>query len=519
MNGKEIKKKMEQAEKAKEQGNHEGYYRAYKTLYHFLKNSNGTYAKLVRNIYKQLEKEYIERQMELAQDAKAIQDEKTYEEIIQNLSNHLEGSDTKCAQEFRASVPYKTLKEKQIKESLAVQQKLEKDKLEAELAQKAIEEQKRKEEEVQEKLKIATDRKKLFSEIADTLRNAEKQGFQGLFQLPPTLLSMDKEELNQLMKEHNLILQTDIPFPAAISSMDPGMLALYLLQLGREKINSLDKNGLGLIHHLCSLIQPFDAFMGRFLFLKSQGVDIHLKDNLGNTVLHKILFYSKELAQPEKFVEFLISQGLDVNAATQQGATPLTIAYTSGIPNLIKVLEKAGAHVIGRQEEVLNKMADEQQIACLNHFIEKHGDFSLQCNVNINFIAKLNVIVVKSYLEGDDVEALFKWIMYKNTEYTFKQEGKPCDQKHISEQANQIIAVAKPKRELILKMKTLSRPDSINRDPVGFRETTRLVLTEFERNKLDLKKSDEEMRAKGLEPFKGDIYAISKSDLKSRVFS
>ena len=426
MNSKEIKKKMEEAEKAKEQGNHEGYYQAYKTLYHFLKHSNGYYAKLVRDVYKKLEKDYIEHQMKLALDAKALQDEKTYEEIIKNLSNHLNGSDTKCAQEFRASDHYVSIKEKQVKEALALKQLLEKETLEAEIAQKAIEEQKKKEEaESQKKLAIAADRKKLFSEIADTLRNAEKQGSQGLFQLPPSLLSLDKEEMNQLMKEHNLILQTDIPFPVALSNMYPEMLTFYLLQLGHEKINALDKDGLGLIHYLSATIQPLEVFMGKFLFLKSQGIDIHLKDKIANTALHNILFNSKELAQPEKFVEFLISQGLDVNAATQQGATPLTIAYTTGIRDLITVLEKAGAHVIGRQEDVLNKMAYEKQLACLNHFIEKYWDFSMQCKVNINFIAELMVIVFKKYLEVEDVEALFKWVVYKNIEYTLKQEGKP----------------------------------------------------------------------------------------------
>ena len=67
-------------------------------------------------------------------------------------------------------------------------------------------------------------------------------------------------------------------------------------------------------------------------------------------------------------------------------------------------------------------------------------------------------------------------------------------------------------------MKILSEPDAIRREPVVFRETLQLALTEYKKNKLDLKKSEEEMRAAGLEPFKGDIYALSKSDPMSRVF-
>lgn len=83
-------------------------------------------------------------------------------------------------------------------------------------------------------------------------------------------------------------------------------------------------------------------------YLIAQGANVNVRDDLGETPLHKAARSPAHLTPSggcPKVIDDLIAQGAKVNAQNDQGETPLHIAASSGSPKAVKHLLDHGADV------------------------------------------------------------------------------------------------------------------------------------------------------------------------------
>ena len=101
---------------------------------------------------------------------------------------------------------------------------------------------------------------------------------------------------------------------------------------------TVDHNGRTLLHWAI-----IDGNFEAVQFLVSNGAEVNVKCSLGNTPLHWItcLWFDNG----DYFARFLVSQGADVNATNNRGLTPLHFAAFYGKVHSAKFLISAGAAV------------------------------------------------------------------------------------------------------------------------------------------------------------------------------
>jgi len=78
-------------------------------------------------------------------------------------------------------------------------------------------------------------------------------------------------------------------------------------------------------------------------FLIEAGANIHCIDAMGSTALH--VAFKPGATENLELVRFLLDNGLDVNAPDIGGMTPLHAAAICGLPNSVRFLLEAGAHM------------------------------------------------------------------------------------------------------------------------------------------------------------------------------
>mmetsp|Transcript_62314 Transcript_62314/g.147679 ORF Transcript_62314/g.147679 Transcript_62314/m.147679 type:complete len:404 (-) Transcript_62314:17-1228(-) len=85
-------------------------------------------------------------------------------------------------------------------------------------------------------------------------------------------------------------------------------------------------------------------------FLIEAGANIHCIDAMGSTALH--VAFKPGATENLELVRFLLDNGLDVNAPDIGGMTPLHAAAICGLPNSVRFLLEAGAHMSCGPESV-----------------------------------------------------------------------------------------------------------------------------------------------------------------------
>ena len=125
--------------------------------------------------------------------------------------------------------------------------------------------------------------------------------------------------------------------------------AVYFLRLFGADPNATDDQGATALHY--AVLQPWDRFTGATLTAtpidphqRSAPLDVarlDAKDNDGQTPLHWIASKLASAAD-RRVVKWLLSQGVDVNAADEHGSTPLDWAEFNGLDGLAGILRSAG---------------------------------------------------------------------------------------------------------------------------------------------------------------------------------
>ncbi len=131
------------------------------------------------------------------------------------------------------------------------------------------------------------------------------------------------------------------------SLLNSRILTEFALKNGAD-IKVRDANGLSVLHYFPTffryppaLPENQNAAMEFFQFLLDRGADIHAVDNEGNSVLLSSLLTD----QPPAIINKLIGLGADINAANQDGVTPLMAAAMLYPPELAGLLIEKGARV------------------------------------------------------------------------------------------------------------------------------------------------------------------------------
>ena len=146
----------------------------------------------------------------------------------------------------------------------------------------------------------------------------------------------------------------------------------YLIEKGAQS-DIVDADGNTLAYYLLQSYNPrnVEDFESKIEILQSQGVDLGKKQANGNTLLH--------LAAEENnqyLVEKMLALGVDVNAANEEGTTPLQIAaMKADDEKILKVLLAAGADKKVKTifDESVYALASENELLSAN-------------NVNIDFL-------------------------------------------------------------------------------------------------------------------------------------
>jgi ankyrin repeat protein len=119
-------------------------------------------------------------------------------------------------------------------------------------------------------------------------------------------------------------------------------IAKQLLDKGAD-INALTDRGMGVFTQCTSVGLGREAVSYEFAeFLLSKGADIDEKNTTGSYAGYTPLFWAV-LSDEEKLVSFLVKHGADVNAKSNNGKTPLSIATEAGSANIVEILKSAGA--------------------------------------------------------------------------------------------------------------------------------------------------------------------------------
>jgi ankyrin repeat protein len=96
-------------------------------------------------------------------------------------------------------------------------------------------------------------------------------------------------------------------------------------------LDAIDSRGWGALHHFISSTSSIDQLQE----LINAGLDPHMADNEGRTLLHIIALHYEGKDREVKLIEFLLSLGLSVNAMTRLGRTPLHL-HIEGVPNQVE---------------------------------------------------------------------------------------------------------------------------------------------------------------------------------------
>ncbi len=111
----------------------------------------------------------------------------------------------------------------------------------------------------------------------------------------------------------------------------------YLIEAGAD-VSAKDYNGMTPLHYISIVSKPQYPII---VLLLINGADINARDKEGMTLIHHICEHQYS-DWPN--LEFLIKMGADINLKDNQGLTPLAMSRKSRNQELIKILEKYGAH-------------------------------------------------------------------------------------------------------------------------------------------------------------------------------
>jgi len=106
---------------------------------------------------------------------------------------------------------------------------------------------------------------------------------------------------------------------------------------GDAIINEEKKPLLTLLH----LVAKDDSDVEVLEYLISQGADVNARDDYGSTPLHMAAQYNPNV----EVLKYLISQGADVNVGDVDGWTPLHVAAKSNSKEVVEYLVSQGADV------------------------------------------------------------------------------------------------------------------------------------------------------------------------------
>ena len=108
---------------------------------------------------------------------------------------------------------------------------------------------------------------------------------------------------------------------------------------------------------LLGLFVVFGTDLEVIRMLEEAGADFEMRDNDGNTLLHRCCMFGASARDPDyEFLEFFLDQGLDPNARALDGKTPLMKACFSsrssptGMAGAVQRLIDAGADINAREE-------------------------------------------------------------------------------------------------------------------------------------------------------------------------
>jgi ankyrin repeat protein/WD40 repeat protein len=166
-------------------------------------------------------------------------------------------------------------------------------------------------------------------------------------------LSVTKIEEGQSLEDANNILAFILKSGADIDSKtDSGANALWLATANKrtEAVKLLLKSGVAIDSptskgNTALLEAAQDRQLTIFQLLLDAGANSHHQNKQGNTVLHMLLMGNgEENSELISMINQLIDLGININARSQNGYTPLLLAVKAGYVNVTKTLVAAGAN-------------------------------------------------------------------------------------------------------------------------------------------------------------------------------
>lgn len=157
------------------------------------------------------------------------------------------------------------------------------------------------------------------------------------------LLIRQGARLDYTDKDRKSLLQ--LIFSSNASTFNDENLIIFLVQSGIN-INSQDKNGDTILMNIIESDEK-DKFKW-WKFIVKIGGSIHMKDNIGNTILHITLDRFDFNQCDDEIIElcnYLMDEGIDINTKNQLGETPLFTSISNCNILLCKYLFSRGAKI------------------------------------------------------------------------------------------------------------------------------------------------------------------------------
>ena len=305
---------------------------------------------------------------------------------------------------------------------------------------------------------------KLIETLLDTGADVNEQDEMGETPLHKALATQYPKEIVSLLIKHGADVNIKdkegrLPIHKVLSSQNPDIRLLTLLLENGADVNAKDKNGetplqkaLKLPHSFlfsqvllkhgavienddpqkkssdektpdkaqnmsmnAKLISPtmlVSRDTSYIAMLLEKGLDVNSKDNQGNSLLHKAIFY-----QNKNLLDLLIQKGADVNVKDNRGETPLILAIKFHRLDIVRLLIEKGADV---------NVKDGEGFSFLYHLILLKKldliELALQKGADVNIKSRKGETPLISAIKFRKLEVI-KLLLEKGSDSSLKDES------------------------------------------------------------------------------------------------